>query len=424
MLAAPENEANMVMALGSEYNRLILTNPDIFFVPEIMGRRGDDNIFTLTQGLPFINGAQHQEQRRLVMPAFHKQQIQNYHQDMVEQANRVLDSWQSGQAIDLNAEMTRITLYVVMKTLFDIVAGQKEVGLAQSILAWVDYAANPLNRLIGYVDLPGMPYHKLRAISAQLVQVFDDMIEHKRHQPGGTDIMAALIAVRDDNGQPLSNAQIIGHANTLFLAGHETTSNSLTWTLFLLNQHPAIMQDVLNELDTVLGGAIPTLEQLNQLPLLDGVIKESMRLMPALIYMIRQAQADFQLGAYQLKSGTTVMISQYYTHRQPELYADPYRFNPYRWQTINPSPYEYFTFSAGARRCAGAEFATMEMKIVLPMLLQRFRLEPSPHTTVNYKLNASLLQTAIDKPFIVHEQDRQFRKVPVTGTVRRMVNLD
>jgi cytochrome P450 len=412
------------MALGPEHNRLILTNPDTFFMPDIMGKQqGDNNIFMLTQGLPFINDDLHKEQRRLIMPAFHKQQIQNYRQDMIEQASRVVDNWQPGQAINLNGEMTRITLYVVMKTLFGIVAGEKEEQLAQSILSWLDHAAHPLHRLIGYIDLPGLPYRKLRDTSAELSRTFSDMIENKRQHPEGNDIMAELLAIRDDNGQPLTDAQIIGHANTLFLAGHETTSNSLTWTLFLLNQHPAMLHDLMNEFDTVLGGAVPTLEQLNQLPLLDGVIKESMRLMPALIHMIRVAQADFELGAYHLKKGTMVMISQYYTHRMEELYAEPYRFNPYRWQDINPSPYEYFTFSAGSRRCIGAEFATMEMKLVLPLILQRFRVEPSPDTTVNYKLNISLLQTDIDKPFIVHNQDRQFCKVPVTGTVHRMVNL-
>jgi cytochrome P450 len=424
MLSAPQHEADMVMALGPEYNRQVLANPDTFFVPDLLGKnQGDSNIFMLTQGLPFINDDLHKEQRRLLMPAFHKQHIQNYRQDMIEQASRVVDSWQPGQAINLNGEMTRITMYVVMKTLFGIVAGQKEEQLAQSILSWLDEAAHPLHRLIGYIDFPGSPYRKLRETSAALAKVFEDIIANKRQHPEGTDIMAALLAIRDDNEQPLTNSQIIGHANTLFLAGYETTSNSLTWTLFLLNQHPQVMRDLMDEFDSVLGGAVPTLEQLNQLPLLDGVIKESIRLFPALVYMLRQAQDDFQFGAYHLKRGTTVMISQYYTHRMAELYADPYRFNPYRWQDINPSPYEYFTFSAGARRCAGAEFATMEMKLVLPLILQRFRLEPSPDTTVNYKLNVSLLQTGIDKPFIVHKQDRQFRKVPVGGTVHRMVNL-
>ncbi len=145
-----------------------------------------------------------------------------------------------------------------------------------------------------------------------------------------------LIQARDEDGRGLSDAELIGQATVLFIAGHETSANALTWTLFLLSQHPRVLGDLCDELRGTLHGGAPSVDQLDQLPLLDRVIKESMRLPPPASLSLRVSTAPFELGQHQLPRGTTVFFSQYITHHMPDLYPEPERFLPERWQTINP----------------------------------------------------------------------------------------
>jgi cytochrome P450 len=220
----------------------------------------------------------------------------------------------------------------------------------------------------------------------------------------------------------LTDDEVIGQTNVLFLAGHETTANGLTWTLFLLDQHPEVMADVLDELTGELCGEAPSVEQLGKLPLLERVINESLRLLPPITWASRAATASFNLGPYSMPAGTTVIVSHYMTHRLPELYSDPDKFLPDRWLTINPGTYEYIPFSAGPRMCVGAHFAMMEMKTVLAILLQRYRLATLPGAKIDRKITFTM-KPKNGLPMIVNEQDRCFTCMPVLGDVREMVEL-
>jgi len=158
---------------------------------------------------------------------------------------------------------------------------------------------------------------------------------------------------------------------------------ALYWTLFLLSQHPEILKKVLNELDEVLGGEDPMPEHLEKLTLLDGALKETMRLIPAGVWTARYAMEPFELGPYQLQKGTWVMLSAYVTHRIPEIFPEPYKFKPERWQTIHPSSYEFMSFSAGPRYCIGQSLAMMQLKIAMSMILQRYSLSLKSGTNVD-----------------------------------------
>ncbi len=219
----------------------------------------------------------------------------------------------------------------------------------------------------------------------------------------------------------MSDMELIGQANTLFIAGHETSSNALTWTLFLLTQHPGDFADVVDELDGVLGGATPGVAQIGKLHKLEQVIKESMRLLPPAALTSRISTAPFELGPYSLPKDTIVTFGQYITHHMPELYTEPDKFIPRRWETIDPSPYEYLPFGAGPRMCIGATFAMTEIKLVLAMLLQRYRPAVQVGTQIDWHMRVTLAPRSM--PMAVEAQDRQFTKQPVGGNIHELVDL-
>jgi cytochrome P450 len=192
--------------------------------------------------------------------------------------------------------------------------------------------------------------------------------------------------------------------------------------LFLLAQHPKVYACLVDELTGLLHGATPTYKQLEQLPLLEGVVKEGLRLVPPVVWGIRYSVEDFDLGGYHFEKGSSVMYSSHVTHHMPEIYRDPYKFDPFRWETIRPSAYEYFPFNAGPRRCLGAEFAMMELRITLAILLQRFHITLLP----GQRIDRVGLTGSIPKQGIrikLESMDRPYTKVPVRGNVHKLVDL-
>jgi cytochrome P450 len=195
---------------------------------------------------------------------------------------------------------------------------------------------------------------------------------------------------------------------TLLLAGHETTAAALTWTFLLLSQAPRILTALIDEISGKLHGA-PSIDDLNHLPLLDRVVKETLRILPPVPYQHRISTAPFQLGSYSMPTGSIVSYSPYITHRMPNLYENPDSFLPSRWETIHPSVYEYLPFGAGARMCIGATFALMEIKTILCVVLQRINFSLQPGATIDRKANVVLtprygLPVVITAPYQVQVQ--------------------
>jgi cytochrome P450 len=273
------------------------------------------------------------------------------------------------------------------------------------------------------IDVPGTPYHRMLTLADCLDTEILAMIQRKRGEPSEqADVLAMLIHARDEDGSGMTDAELLGQTTTLLIAGHETTSNALTWTLFLLSQQPEVMSDLVDELHSTLRGDAPSFEQLNQLPLLERVIKESMRLLPPASLASRVSTAPFILGAYEMPKGAFVTWSPYITHRMPALYHEANRFLPQRWETIDPSPYEYIPFGAGPRMCIGATFAMMEIKLVLATLLQRFQLLAVPGSKVDYQMKVTL-SPKYGLPMTVIRKNQPFIKHEVSGAIHRIVDL-
>ncbi len=422
-----------VVAYGPDIVRDVATQHHVYHKCPLSGtlyrqRNQSDRskaLKTFGVGLFGVNEENHIQQRKLMAPAFHKQGINHYREDMVAITQSELDALQVDQSCEIGQFMQRLTLRIATQTLFgeDINTSDQTVGeLLQEVIST---QLSPLTRLLP-VDIPGLPFSDYLTLVTKYEQKIQKIIAQKRSADSGEiDMLSMLIHARDqDNGQQLTEEELIGHAGVIFLAGHETTANTLTWTLFLLSQHPQVYADLVDELESVLQGEPPTVEQLSQLELLDRIIKESMRVVAAVPWNGRVTSQETELGGYTLPKGTEVFLSLYHTHQIPDLYREPKAFKPERWETLTPSIYEFSPFSAGPRLCIGAAFAQMELKVVLAMLLQRFRWEFLPGQVIDRKGLISLKpKSGINMK--VHLQDYQFSDGSggVQGNINEMVQL-
>ncbi|MFN8372136.1 MAG: cytochrome P450 [Anaerolineae bacterium] len=411
-----EDRKGMILAFGSQYNQQLLSDPSIFYSPDLGGKPGS-TIEQLGTGLVMENGERHRKHRRLVMPAFHKKYIESYRDDMVALTERMLAGWQTGTIRDLRGDIHHLALEIANTTLFGLDTLEENLGGLMG--EWLSLTVHPMGRIFPF-DLPGFPYRRLVRFSDLVVEKVRAVIARKRANPGGSDVLSTMIATHDEDGSALSDEELVGQTNILFIAGHETSANTMMWALFFLAQYPKLLADVVDECDGVLHGNAPTVQQVGQLPLLERVIKETLRLMPPLTWQVRIAQEAFEIGPYHRPAGSSVMYSHFMTHRIAPVFEQPDRFMPERWETINPSPYEYIPFSGGPRLCIGATFAMMEMKIVLPMILQRFGLALLPNTKIDYQALPTL---SVKKtlPIMLHPRGATPETHRPLGTINELI---
>ena len=323
-------------------------------------------------------------QRRLLQPVFHRERLAGYGAVTVELAERLAASWREGETRDLSADMTRLTLEIIARSLFGAGLPEKvrDIGAA---LADVGKAFN--RRLASFVVLPeSVPTPanlRMRRAVRRLDAILYDLIKQRRQAGGGHDLLSILLHARHENGDVMTDRQLRDEAMTLFLAGHDTTALTLSWGWQLLAQHPHVYDALQAELAAVLGGRSPMPADLPRLPYTERVVLEALRLYPAAYMMGRQAVAACELGGYRLAPGATVLMSQWVTHRDPRWFHDPERFDPDRWAdglARRLPHFAYFPFGGGPRVCIGNSFALMEAQLVLATLAQRgrFTLLPGP----------------------------------------------
>lgn len=409
-----------LFAFSPEANYRLLTEVDTFQSSALNGP--DTAAFRIQSSNIFgMSGERHRQQRRLLLPAFHKQRVEAYHSQMVHFTEQLLASWRPGETYDIARAMQQLTLDIVTTALFGLDVSARTTDLGRMLQRWLTLIVSPAGMLRW--DAPFTPYGELIRLTDTIVAAIQELIAAKRAAGAvGDDMLSMLIQAADEDGARLTDEELIGHSSGLFIAGHETSANALSWTLLLLAQHPAILADLVDELAATLGGAAPTIEQLGRLPLLDAVIKESLRLFPPASMLGRIAVAPTELDGRAVPEGAEVIYSPYITHRIPDLFEQPQVFRPERWATIKPSPYAYLPFSAGPRMCLGTAFASMELKVILAMLLQRYRLEPPDGLRVDRQLVITLAP-APGLPMRVHAQDRRFPAAPpkLNGKIHTMV---
>lgn len=234
----------LILAIGPQYNQQVLSNPTLFYNMESRNVPKTSAAWRLAQGVVYLNGEHHRQQRRLIMPSFHKKEIDRYADTMVAATERRLTRWQPGQQINLIDEMTRLTMNVVLQTLFGLDAEQEGHELGLLLEQWLTLSGTLGAHLIP-ASVPGSPVRRLMRISEQIeAQTLTLLAQKKATLAASHDVISTLMQTHDEEGSRLTEAEVIGNAVVLFLAGHETSANALTWALFLLSQHPDIAQEL------------------------------------------------------------------------------------------------------------------------------------------------------------------------------------
>jgi cytochrome P450 len=338
----------------------------------------------LGKGLLNSEGKFWQRQRSLIQPGFRRENILSYAPVMTSEARRMLNSWSDGEVRNVHEDLMRATLEIVARCLFGAEVGGAagRVGKAMEVVT-ENFMADAGQALLFPFDIPDFIGGRRQAIS-ELKAIINRIIRERRASPEPRgDLLDMLLQARDSEGRPMSDDQLRDEVMTLFLAGHETTAIALSWACFLLTQNPQIADKLVEELRTVLGGREPAPEDLPRLRYTDMVLKEAMRLYPAVWGIGRRAIADCEIGGYRVSAGTNVFIFQWLTQRDARFFPDPERFDPERWRedpvrSGKIPRFAYFPFGGGPRVCVGASFAMMEATLLLAMIVQRYQLELVP----------------------------------------------
>jgi cytochrome P450 len=383
-----------------EYIREVLVVQNDNFIKERTVQRTK---MLLGEGMITSEGAAHRSQRVAAHPAFHRQRIGEYAATIVEEAARTRDSWHVGERRDIAVDMMHLTLNVVARTLFATDLREEVYELAAAInriMGLYNFLVMlPAAEWLVHLRPPGLAafVRARKRIDAVVYRMIDARTIDAHRRSGldrGSllDLMLAASPANDEASRQSVRDQVI----TIFLAGYETVANALSWTWYLLSQNPECEAKFHNEVDEVLRGRLPVVEDVPRLRYTENVMAESLRLYPPAWAMGRYARNDFALGDYFLPARTTVLISQFITHRDPRFFPDPLTFDPDRFTPegkAGRAKFTYFPFGAGVRQCIGESFAWMEGVLILTTLAQKWKLrlipghvvEPQPLITLRPK---------------------------------------
>ncbi|MGA9995152.1 MAG: cytochrome P450 [Pyrinomonadaceae bacterium] len=351
----------------------------------IKGRALQRSKRLLGEGLLTSEGEFHRRQRRLAQPAFHRGRVSSYALTMVDYAAGTRERWRDGETLDISHEMMRLTLAIVGKTLFDadVESEADEIGDAlTSVMKLFNLLLVPFSELLEKFPFPQV--RRFEKAKERLDSTIYRLIDERRKSGRDHgDLLSMLLLAQDEeerSGQ-MTDEQVRDEALTIFLAGHETTANALTWTWYLLSQHAEVETKLHAELDDVLGGRLPTADDVAQLKYTEMVLAEAMRLYPPAWAIGRLAVKECEIGGYTIPKGSLVLVSQYVTQRDARFFPEPERFDPERWteQARETRPqYSYFPFGGGPRRCIGEGFAWMEGILLIATIAQTWRLRLAP----------------------------------------------
>jgi cytochrome P450 len=334
----------------------------------------------LGNGLVLSDGDFWKRQRRLAQPAFHHNRIASYAEEMVNSTLAMLNNWQPGKTVQVDQQMSQLALAIMSNTIFVLDTLEESEGVSSAI---ADLQAALSKRLLAAVPLPDWIPTSNNLKAKQALQTLDNIIfgiieQRRKSGEDKGDVISMLLMARDDDGAQMSDQQLRDELLTLFIAGHETTANLLTWTWYLISQHPEVEAKLYDELKTVLDGRTTlTYQDLPALKYNDMVIKEVLRLYPPAWIIVRQPFEDATIGDYRIKKGTTVFVSPYVIHHDARFYPEPERFMPERFAPEAEAKiphYAYIPFSGGPRICIGISLATMEARLIIATVMQQFRL--------------------------------------------------
>jgi cytochrome P450 len=318
-------------------------------------------------------------QRRIAQPAFHRSRFKSYAQVMVDHIEHTLLGWHDGDVRDVQWEMVRLTMSIITQLLFDTdVTDEAETGRVLEVCL-EECAARLRNPVHVPERIPTPSNLRYRQALQKLDQVIQEIItRHRATNHDSGDLLSVLLQARDEDGSQMDDQQLRDELVTFFIAGHETVALTLTWAWYLLSQYPDVEAKLLEELHSVLGERVPTIEDLPSLSYTEMVVKETMRLYPISWLLARETIRDVEIGGYRIPAGQQVWATPWIVHYDPRYYESPQIFMPERWENERGKDLPkcaYLPFGAGPRVCLGNAFATMELILVIATIAQKFQLE-------------------------------------------------
>lgn len=339
-------------------------------------------------GLLTSEGELHRRQRRLAQPAFHSARLAEYARSMVELGAAASRGWSDGKQVAIDREMMQLTLQIVGRTLFtaDVLHEAKEVGdtVTDALLQFRQLTSPFVQRMRLLRRLAnrraGRSRRRFEVLLGRIIA------DHREHPDRYNDMLSMLMASDDETGAGyMSDELLLDEALTIFLAGHETTANALTWTWFLLAQHPKVEEKLQEEIERVLQSRAPALEDVPALRYTGQIFREVLRLYPPAWIIGREAVTGYRLGSIDVPAGATLIMSPFAMHRDPRFWNDPETFAPERWEDApsgNRPKFAFFPFGAGTRVCIGEHFAMLEGVLLLAVIARRWRLHLVPHQEI------------------------------------------
>jgi cytochrome P450 len=366
----------------------------------VKGMTARSNPELFGNGLLTSDGDFWRRQRRLSNPAFHRESIARYAEITVEEAANLSERWKTGETRNIHNDMMNVTLRIVLRSLFGTHLAE-HMKIIEPALEAIMASSTGFNSIAFFLRIPTparkqhfLGVEKLNKVVYELIASGREKLKNAGPSTQGTsvqtggakDLLTLLLTARDDDGNSMSDQQLRDEVITLLLAGHETTALNLSWSWYLLAEHPEVEQKLHAELEAVLGGRAPCASDIPKLPYTDKIIRETLRLYPPAWRIFRQTEEAFQVGEYTLPAGSNIVLSQWVTQRDPRWFPEPERFIPERWNEDAAAKlprFAYFPFGGGPRVCIGAGFAMMEATLLLATIAQRFRMHLAPNQRIS-----------------------------------------
>jgi cytochrome P450 len=417
-----KSKRKCLIVSGAELNRQVLGDAETYQSGGVVirGPRGS-SLNHLRRGLITVNGRKHQEQRRLVSPLFMPKAIWGLYPKMVESVRQELDTWQFGTTKDVFPRIVHMAMQQSIHNLLDGEDPAETVWLADAITELMKNTFRP-GVMAFPLNLPGTPYRRMLRRADEISRRVLQMLDSRPRSEDSPRFLDRLVeSHRADPGR-VRREDLVGQIVVMFAASHETMPKAVTWALFLLTQHPRILAELRAEIQARCGDRPPTFEALEEMPLLNAVMKETMRVLPPAPVLLRRVRKEALLGTQAVYPGDYVLVNSLSTHRDPYVFDHPNQFRPERWFSASPDSYAYLPFGAGPRTCIAKTLGTIAMNLLVSMIVQRFSFAVAPGSRID-RSHRVTLEPKYGMPLMLQTPDWEFDAAPIRGNLHQMVDL-
>ena len=368
--------------------------------------------------LMLMDGDRHRRERKLLMPSFHGEKIQVYAKQIIDITEKIANQWKIGESFIVRSTMQKVSLEIILQVVFGLSEGERYEQLKPLLTNWLDMTDSPLRSSMLFLPFlqkdwgAWSPWGKMKRLQKQVFDLLQAEIEEKRikikaqKDNQGNDVLSLMMAVRDENGESMTDEELKDEMISILFAGHETTATALSWAFYQIYQNPDVIEKLQLELKSL--GENPNPLETAKLPYLSAVCQETLRMYPVLpVLFPRIAKSPIKIAGIEFDAETIFMPSLYLVHYREDLYPDPEQFKPQRFLEKQYSPSEYFPFGGGSRRCLGYALALLEMKLVIATVISKYQLASSDDKPVKIQRRGFTLAPSGGVKMVVKEMNNE-----------------